>query len=261
MIETILFIFLSAVLCILRALLSLRAIDPATGFYEGYALLIVLQNLLFIAGASAFLIWAALQRKSRWRFPSAFVRGLPLAAAAAALTLCPAVVLMGDLFRFTGGDSSVKLSGSLIQLMGIAAGLAMAGAAFRLCRGKKNGSGILPAALPALYMALIAIQRFLLYPTVASISDQLLEVCALCAGSLFFLSHARVLSGERGRAVSLARGWGFCFPLIAFALCLGEQLAAAARSGLIMDGVQRLLMVLLALYAAVFACTVRTAQK
>ena len=168
MIETLLFMLLSAALCVLRALVSLWAVDPATGFYEGYASLIFAQDVLLITGVACFIIWAGMQAKSKWSFPNAWVRGLPLAVAGAALTVCSGILLIRDLFRFTEVDSSAGLSGIAAQAFGIAAGLAMAGAAWRLCRKKKRGSGILPAALPALYMAFMAVSRFLSSPTIAS---------------------------------------------------------------------------------------------
>jgi hypothetical protein len=261
LIETILFAVLCAALCTLRALVSLWAVDPATGFYEGHAPLVFAQNALWAAEIAVFLLLSLLHKKDRWSFPGRFLRGIPLAVAGAAFIGCSSVMLIENLLRFTEGDSSVKLSGILLQVIGIAAGLVMAGASLRLCRGRRNGSGILPAAFPALYMALAAVQSFLSYPTIASISDQQLEICTLSAGAFFFLAHARVLSGERGTAaVSYARGWGFCFALSGLSLCLGQQLATASGDWR-MTVAERLLLALLSLYAAAFSCPLHISQR
>lgn len=255
MVETVIFAVLLIAQGVLRALVSLNGIDPATGFYEGHEVLILMQDALWVTGIAAFLVWAAAQAgQVRWHFPGRWVRGIPLAVLGAALVICSAVSLMRGLLRFTEGDASLTLGWLLAQALGLVSGLILSGASLRLCMGRKNGSGILPAAIPAVYMALLTVAQFLRYPTAYTISDQLLEICALCAGAFFFLAHARVLAGLRGKSACYARGWGFCFSFLALPLCISQQLAAGARAGLMMDGISRLLLAVSALYAGVFSC-------
>lgn len=262
MIGAVIFGLLLIAQCVLRTLVSLTGIDPATGFYEGQEALILAQNALWIAGPALFLTWAQAQADGlRWRLPGAWVRGIPLAVFSVALLVCSAVQLMRGLLRFTEGDPSVSMGWLLAQVLGVVSGLIFGGASRQLCRGQKNGCGILPAAIPAVYMALLSVSRFLCYPTAYTISDQLLELCALCAGAFFLLAHARVMAGQRRKSLCYARGWGFCFSFLALPLCLSQQLAAGARDGLMMDGISRLLLAVLALYAGVFSCTLLPAKK
>jgi hypothetical protein len=264
LIETAFFILFSAALCILRALLGLWAIDPATGFYEGYMPLVFLQNALLALGMAVFIVHALQAAGKNGRpLTAAWMQGLPLAAAGSVLAVCSGVMLMQELLRFTGGEEGSGLISLTAQAVGLVSGLAMAVAAFRFRSGRERGCGLLTAAIPAVYMVLLTVARFLAYPTIAGISDQRWEVCALSMGALFFLYHARALSGMgETSALAYARGWGLCFGLIGLPLCAAQQLTVmtGGRNSLLMPGPSRFSMGVLALYAVIFSCAIRPKQ-
>ena len=222
---------LIVLLSVLRIALQLMAIDPGTGFYMGCPQGVLIQNLLFIAGLLLFILLTGGKRFWQASKGQEKVMGFLLCAGGIALgasSLWELAGFMLDLFSWGGG---LRPTLAISRLLALASSGTLIYAGAGLLSGGGFARSLAVYTLPALWAAIGAVDCFLSSPTIASISDQVLEVLALCMGAFFWLSHARFASG-RGISFSSHRGRasGLLFALFVLPLSLGRMAALPAGS-------------------------------
>lgn len=250
----ILFILLTVLESAARSVLGLFAIAPDTGFYTGMGGLVLAHNLLYLVGAAvlALLILLPREEPSLPEYPG---RTLPMLLAATGLVLCVGsfVSFFGDLYDFTAGGDT-HFGRVVAGPFAIIAAVAMFYLGLRALHGEYR-MNIWGASMPALWMAVQAVGRFMEYKTIASISDQTLEVVTLCVGALFWLAHARVVSPQGGLPARKAKFWALLFSLFSVSLCVGQAVATLAgrQISVQMPLISIAGFLLMGVYAALFA--------
>lgn len=215
---------LIVLLSVLRIALQLLAIDPATGFYMGHSQEVLMQNLLFIVGLLLLILLSGGKRFWQASKGQEKVMGFLLCAGGIALgaaSLWELAELILDLFSWGGGLRPTLAISRLLAL-------ASSGALIYVGAGLLSGGGFARSlsvyTLPALWAAIGAVDCFLSSPTIASISDQVLEVLTLCMGAIFWLSHARFAAGgELSFSSHRGRASGLLFSLFALPFSLGRM--------------------------------------
>lgn len=188
-------IAVTAVCCILRVILKLNYVDPATGFYEGGTALYYSMNVLLVAGILVPLVLGRTQKNRSYSLkagPPARITGALCGAAALWVGISELLFQQNFYTDPPAGDRACMILAILSGLVLLYMALTM---------GKRtNGILLLIPLVWQLVLALIVYNRFTL---ILHASDQRLSVLAITAFVLFFLANGRLLGDvlpERGCA-------------------------------------------------------------
>lgn len=254
---SIVFLVFCLALSVLRSVLAVNVIEPDTGFYAEMSGAVLAQNALFLIGIAALIVLVLCTRRGCTMRLDRFSRPLSvlLIGAAVLLGIFGSVQLWNDLLAFTQGDSSVTFFGVIARMLAIPAACAMLVIAVPLLRfgGYRHSMGA--SAVISLWITANAARCFTMSSTIASVSDQMLEVTALCMGGLFWLAHARITALEQfGSSPRMARLWGLLFALIAVPLCVSQICGTLLVGGaaVYMSLPEQIMLLLLGLYAALW---------
>lgn len=256
------FILMTAAVGAVRTVVELTMVEADTGFYSSQNGWVFAQNLLYIAAVAlpALLLIRSPRRFSLHFWARSRILGAVLCAAGITLGVSGMGSLGTDSMAFSRGVAGQSLLLLIAKAAGVAAAAFMIFSGIRLFASGDYRWGLWSGGVCALWMTADVIAHFMAYPTIANISDQMLEVVTLCMGALFWLSHARMVS-EDGMETS-ARGAKLRALLFAlFALTTGaSQLIAALGTGgaqVLMDIPRQILFILLGVYAAVWSGAVK----
>ena len=218
----------AAVCLILRVVLKLTAVDPATGFYEGGGALPLVFNILL--GVSVLLLLAAGYLSGRRTRGASVTFTIPLRALAFAAGISLAVWaflnvegILEILPEVLTPDSRLlfKLFYCLFVVL------------FRLVLREAHGylrmNGWL-MLLPLVWEIGELLSSFMAYTALRNVSDQMLTIVMLILMAPFLLAHARILSGvgaEKGVRQLLFFGPAFAL----FAIAVPGGMIAAALAG------------------------------
>lgn len=256
---TIIFIALAVLASAARILLKLTATDPVSGFYTGASALVWIHNALFVLGGAAMVVLVCRRaRRPDIRRDPVRAQGVLCTALGAVLGMASALGAMQGVLYFTQGSGTVRFMDCIAPVSGFVAAIAFVYMGITLLRAGRRPFSLWLAALPAMYLVVEAVTRFLQYPTIINIADQTLEVVALCLGALFFLAHARALSGhEMASTKTLCAVWGVLFAFVTIPLCAGQAvfLIKYPYSPLNMSAGRLVSLALTALYAAVWSAS------
>lgn len=262
---SVVFVVLSLVLTVLRTVLTLCAIEPDTGFYGGMPALVLVQNALFVLSAAGLAIWVIWRvPKSGKAYPGRFVKPMALLLGAGGILggLSGLMGLWTDLLAFTQGSEEVTIIGLAARVLAVPGALGLLVMSVPLFREGKYRRGLWGSALAAIWMTVEAVACFMAYPTIANISDQTLEVAALCMGALFWLAHTRVVAQEEALACvpRQAKLWGLLFGLFAVPLSIAQfcGLLAGRVCAVHMSPLRQGTLLLLGCYAALWSLSLRT---
>lgn len=236
----------------LRIYLKLTTIDPATGFYEGNAIVVTAFYLLLIVSVAAlFFLRIFVKTPISVSFPKC-IKLPAVLTGAAALVACasPLLTRLSALSLPTG-----SLPGILVGLVSLLLTFAIFIAApvitggLFLWLGARAGAPVGPQddARPALplrcngIMALaplfwqtgVLLTSFMAYTAVRSVSDQMLALVSLIFFVPFLLAHARVLAGvDPVKGARQLVAFGLPFSLLAISTSCGALAAAATGQSL-----------------------------
>lgn len=278
---------------LLRIVLKLTAIDPATGFYEGGGALPLLFNVLL--GASVLLLLALGFLSGRKLRGASVAFTLPLralSAAAGAALFCWTLLRLGELPGVLSADYPFMpklllclftlLFRLALPLVGACLFVRIAGAGdftipcgFRAFAADPDSalsdphSGPGPRTLrmngwlmllPLVWEIGELLSSFMAYTAIRNVSDQMLTIVMMILMAPFLLAHARILSGvgvEKGLRQLLFFGPAFAL----FAIAVPGGMIAAALAGktvaLGLSPVSAVFYFLSGLYAAVLCLSLR----
>lgn len=257
--------FTALILCGgLQSWLKLSYVDLETGFYQASTLPKVLHIILAAAIVLLFLIY--LLRRPYRDYPI-LRRGylLPFLAlvTSGALLLYSLEVLR--FLPFGHQNPGIQMSGRSLWICGVLGLIAGAGFLATSFAGLANGrmpGGSL--SLPAgIWMLLMLISRFNSYPTLTTISDNLLAVLFMVFASMFLVGHSRTLSGlarKDGRNYVVPAG--LTASLLGFLLVIPNWLWLAVHPTLVMPApllgsMESIFVFALSLYALFFTLHLR----
>ncbi len=261
---SVVFVVFSLVLTVLRTVLTLCAIEPDTGFYGGMSALVQIQNVLFVLAAALLAVWVywCVPKNSKVR-PGRFVKLPALLLGAGGLLggLSGLLGLWTELLAFTQGSQEVTLIGLAARVLAVPGALGLLAMAVPLFRAGQYRWGLWGSALAAIWMTVEAVACFMAYPTIANISDQTLEVTALCMGALFWLAHTRAVAQEKTLSCMprQAKLWGPLFGLFAVPLSIAQLcgLLAGKVSAVHMGPLRQGMLLFLGCYAALWSLSLR----
>lgn len=244
----------------LRLVVRFDYTDPATGFYTTNSIFIQLFNYSYVA----FLLLLAVF--SRFGAARQEVRLRPRASAGAAALLMGAATLFAAVWdgwqsrtaATHGAGTLLRWGALLFSLLAACIFFVLAGELLSGGASRCAASGAL--ALPVLHRCFLLLEAFTRHTVTAAESGYVLETLLLALGALFFVAHARVLTG-RGPGQRLLLFSGYAYVATCAALYLPELLGALnGRLPLAPDAVGRMAQALsTALYVFVF--TAQTAAE
>ena len=261
---SVIFVVLSLVLTVLRTILTLCAIEPDTGFYGGMPALVLVQNVLFVfsaVGLAAWVLWRV--PKNGKVCPGRFVKPMALLLGAGGLLGCLSglIGLWTGLLAFTQGSEEVTLIGLMARVLAVPGALGLLAMSVPLFRTGQYRWGLWGSALASVWMTVEAVACFMAYPTIANISDQTLEVAALCMGALFWLAHTRAVAQEKTLACvpRQAKLWGLFFGLFAVPLSIAQfcGLLTGQVCAVHMSPLRQGMLLFLGCYAALWSLSLR----
>lgn len=255
--------FTALVLCMAaRIWLKLFAMDLTTGFYTGSQALATAFHAV-LAGSILLLLLLYLLRRPYGDYP-VLTRSKALSVLALLCgvgILCYIVELLSP-YRIGGQNPGVVLTGfaqGLCAVLGLAAGIAflVLGAQGLFHRRGMHG-GVLPLTA-GIWLLVLLVCKFNSYTTLTTISDHLLAVLFMVFGAMFFVAHARTLSGlarKDGRNYVIPSG--LCASLCGFLLCLPNWVWAAVNQtsslpALLLGGFESIFVFFASVYAMAFS--------
>ncbi|MDR2932563.1 MAG: hypothetical protein LBV27_05590 [Oscillospiraceae bacterium] len=199
---------------VMRIILRLSLIDPATGFYTATAGIIpTVFNIIFGAALVALLILNRLRRGNNDYPVHRRGRALPILAIAAGLSML-AFAWLGLPDHF--GQSGVRSEGwaTFVLVFNYAfttvSGLIMVYAGVHGFVSEKQPSALL-LIIPPIWQLVLLLSRFNGYFSILYISDNLLIILFMAFATLFYIGHARTLCGfgrKDGRNYVISAGLG-----------------------------------------------------
>ncbi|MCR2027088.1 hypothetical protein [Anaerotruncus colihominis] len=260
----------AAILCVLlRCALKFISIDPATGYYEGYAALVLLFNVLLAVSAFALIALPLLQKASGgYSIRLGGATRLFSALSGAALLLFTAgriLAAVKEIAFVSGAPLSFLLSTlGVFVFMGIVPALSggiLIAAGLR-ARGQSGAAGMNGWLLlvPLVWQVAQLLVTFMDFTAVRHVSDQMLAVMSMVLGAPFFLAHGRILSGiGHDKGARQMAAFGLSFALLSLTLSIPSIAASlsgrAFPFGLPLTG--SILYLCLGLYAAFLGLSIR----
>lgn len=200
-----LYLFGSAliVLLVLRLILKLFCIDPQTGFYAHASWLGVIFEILVLAAAVLFLLLGFVKPKVSLLpsgRPPLDSRIIPYSFPGSAifLRLVVAAVLLHAVSVFFGwnpniGLGEMKTFSILLACLDLLAVLAIEFTVFCMSQNEPLPYAFVSVVI-ILWSLVFLIHQYMRFTTVNCVSDEKLELLALCASMLFWYVFARIVS-------------------------------------------------------------------
>lgn len=215
---------ISAVLCVLlRVYLHIACIDPATGFYSGGQMIVILYEIVMVAAVAALMVLGLRGKPENPGIAvTPFLRLTMLAASIGALIMAVPVPaqIMGPSYLPTS-QAAILLRLFVLSFSPLATAVMFIYMAVKSKERLAHINGTL-MLFPVVWMASVLLTRFMDYTASRHVSDQMLTIVTLALATLFLLPMGRFAGSlTPQKAARQLFAFGLPFGLLAFSNCAG----------------------------------------
>lgn len=215
---------ISAALCVLlRVYLHVAHIDPATGFYSGGQVFVILYEMILVAAVAVLMVLGLRGKPENPGIAvTPFLRFTMLAASIGAAVMAVPVPaqIMGPTY-LPVSRAAIMLRLFVLSLSPLITAVMLIYMAVKSRDRLAHINGCL-MLFPVVWMASVLLMRFMDYTASRHVSDQMLTIVTLALATLFLMPMGRFAGGlTPQKAARQLLAFGPSFGLLAFSDCAG----------------------------------------